>query len=282
MGPRISVVVNTLNEELNLPYALRSVRPWADEIVVVDMQSTDHTVEIARNFGAKLYHHDPTGFVEPARAFAIAQATGDWILVLDADEMVPVGLSHELKRLAASDSSEVVILPRANYLLGATLEHTGWGPRQDMLPRFFKKNCIVASGIIHRDLVPAPGAKVSRLDYNGQNALIHFNYLDSTQFIAKLNSYTSVEALQSLERTKPERPFVALLKALKEFLIRYLRQGGYRDGWRGFYLSLFMGFYRLTVSAKLKELQTSGSRERIRAMYAREAERILAGYERKA
>ncbi|PYU89881.1 MAG: glycosyltransferase family 2 protein, partial [Acidobacteria bacterium] len=116
MGPRISVVVNTLNEEKNLPYALRSVRSWVDEIVVVDMHSQDRTVEIAREYGAKVYSHEPMGFVEPARAFAVAQAGGDWILILDADEVVPLLLSRRLREIARRDEADVVTLPRLNYL----------------------------------------------------------------------------------------------------------------------------------------------------------------------
>ena len=87
----ISAVLNTLDEERRIAFALRSVRPWVDEIVVVDMASSDRTVEIARSFGAHVASHARTGFVEPARAFACAQAAGDWILVLDADELVPPG-----------------------------------------------------------------------------------------------------------------------------------------------------------------------------------------------
>jgi glycosyltransferase involved in cell wall biosynthesis len=83
------VVINTLNEERRLPYALRSVQDWVDEIVVVDMHSDDKTVEIAEAFGARIFTHERVGYADPARAFAFARATGDWILILDADELVP-------------------------------------------------------------------------------------------------------------------------------------------------------------------------------------------------
>ena len=86
---RISVVINTLNEERRLPYALRSVQDWVDEIVVVDTHSDDKTVEIAEEFGARIFTHERVGYADPARAFAFARATGDWILILDADELVP-------------------------------------------------------------------------------------------------------------------------------------------------------------------------------------------------
>ena len=94
----ISVVINTLNEEKNLAYTLRSVQSWASEIIVVDMHSTDKTVEIAKTHGAKVFYHEPTGFVEPAQEFAVAQASHAWILLLDADEVVPKPLSERLLR----------------------------------------------------------------------------------------------------------------------------------------------------------------------------------------
>ena len=100
MTQRISVVINTWNEEQNLPWSLGSVRSWADEIVVVDMHSQDRTREIAESFGAKVYLHEWLGFADPARAFAIAQATCDFVLLLDADEMIPKPLSRELQRIA--------------------------------------------------------------------------------------------------------------------------------------------------------------------------------------
>ncbi|MGH9356058.1 MAG: glycosyltransferase family 2 protein, partial [Terriglobia bacterium] len=132
LGSRISVVINTFNEEKNLPYALRSVQTWADEIIVVDMHSEDRTVEIARQFGAKVYFHERMGFVEPARAFAIGQASGDWIMVLDADEIVPEPLSRKLIEIAHGDEGvDAARLPWVNYLLGAAIRHTGWGPSQD-------------------------------------------------------------------------------------------------------------------------------------------------------
>src|SRR3989337_4151360 len=96
---RISVVINTLNEEKNLPRAIASIKGLADEIIVVDMQSDDNTKEVAEKLGALVYDHKRTGYVEPARNFAISKASGDWVLVLDADEEVPPKLREKLRLL---------------------------------------------------------------------------------------------------------------------------------------------------------------------------------------
>src|SRR5450759_4249900 len=108
MTVSISVVINTLNEEANIAYALRSVRTWVDEIVVVDMHSDDRTREVAETYGARVYLHDRVGYVEPARRFALAKATGDWILILDADELIPPRLARRLSDIAAAGQADVV------------------------------------------------------------------------------------------------------------------------------------------------------------------------------
>ena len=100
---KISVLINTLNEEAHLPACLESVR-WADELVLVDMHSTDRTVAIAESAGCRVFQHDRMGYVEPARNFAIAQANHPWVLVLDADERVSPGLAAWMK--AGLDATE--------------------------------------------------------------------------------------------------------------------------------------------------------------------------------
>ncbi|WP_276957943.1 glycosyltransferase family 2 protein [Allomeiothermus silvanus] len=276
--PKISVLINTLNEEKNLPYALRSVKPWAGEIVVVDMYSEDRTVEIARDYGAKVFFYDRMGFVEPARAYAIEQATGDWMLILDADELVPPPLAHRLRSIALEDKADVVLIPRLNYLLGAPLVASGWGANQDKHARFFKRGMLETSSRIHAFLTPKPQARALELAYRPGEAVIHFNYVDVEQFIEKLNRYTNIEAKQALERSKAASPAGVILKVILEFLNRYLRRGGYKDGWRGFYLAGLMAMYRWATFAKLAELKAVGERGQVENLYRLEAERILAQY----
>ncbi len=278
VSPRISAVLNTLDEERRLAYALRSVATWVDEIVVVDMQSTDRTVEIARAFGAKVATHPRTGFVEPARAFACAQASGDWILVLDADELVPPALARRLREIAAGDEADVVRVPRFNHLLGAPVPHSGWNPARDLQTRFWKKDAVTQPAEIHGHATPRAGARVLDLPARDGACLVHLSHVDVSAFLAKLDAYTSVEAAQAFARG--ERPSVAraLRAAAREWLVRYVRHGGWRDGWRGVYLSLFMAGYRIAAAAKLAERREVGDRDAVAARYAAEAERVLAGF----
>ena len=275
---RISVVINTLNEERNLPFALRSVCRWASEIIVIDMCSTDRTVEIAKQFGAKVHLHEGPGFSYPPREYAIRQANEPWILVLDADEIIPVCLSERLKDLAQENQADVVLIPRLNYLIGKPMWHTGWGPAQDMQVRFFKKDMILASSTAHRDFAPKAGAKTVNIPFDGQNAIVHFNYLDLVDFIDRLNRYTSIEARQAIDRGERPNWFRAILHGTLEFGKRYLWRQGYKDGWRGFYLSLFMVFYRIATHAKMAELRSTSDRQAISSAYQTEAERLVSSY----
>jgi glycosyltransferase involved in cell wall biosynthesis len=278
MSATISVVVNTRNEELRLGYALRSVRAWVDDVVVVDMASSDRTVEVARGFGARVFAHAPTGFVEPARAFACAQARGAWLLVLDADELVPQPLSVRLRAIAAGDAADVVRIPRVNWLLGAPVLHTGWNPERDRQVRFWRRDAVLLPDAIHGHAVPRAGMRLIDLPYADGEALLHLSHVDVGAFLDKLNAYTSVEAIQAFARGERTRPLRALRAAAREWIARYLRHGGFRDGWRGFHLSLLMAAYRLATHAKLAERAEVGSRDAVLRRHADAAERVLAAY----
>jgi glycosyltransferase involved in cell wall biosynthesis len=276
--PGISVVLNTLDEERHLPYALRSVVGWATEIVVVDMASRDRTVDVARRFGARVVPHAPIGWVEPARSVAIGHATQPWVLLLDADELVPVGLSRRLLAIAARDDVDVVRMPRINYLLGAPLLHTGWNPTREMHARFFRPGAVAMPTRLHQPFRPVTGARVLDLAYVAGEALVHFNYTDVDHFVAKLAHYTTLEADHAIAHGDPTGGGRALWEATREWLVRYVWHGGWRDGWRGFHLSLLMAFYRIVVHAKIASRHRLGSAATVDREYQRAAEELLAAY----
>jgi len=144
---RISVVINTLNEEKNLPRAIASIKGLADEIIVVDMQSDDRTKEVAEGLGALVYDHKRTGYVEPARNFAIAKAVGPWVLVLDADEEIPPKLAKKLRVFAQKEGADFYRIPRKNIVFGSWLRHSRWWPDYNI--RFFKKGKVTWNEVIH-------------------------------------------------------------------------------------------------------------------------------------
>jgi hypothetical protein len=156
--------------------------------------------------------------------------------------------------------------------------HTGWGPDQDPHARFFKKGFLQTTSDIHNYLQPARHSRVIELPFEPGLAIVHFNYLNSEHFIERLNRYTTIEARQAFQGGRRITPLRAVLIGVGEFLRRYLKAQGFRDGWRGFYLSAFMVFYRIAAAAKLHELKSIGPREVIESRYRQEAERILAAY----
>jgi len=165
---KISVVINTLNEEKNLSRALTSIKNFADEIVVVDMKSDDKTQDIARKSGAKVYEHQRMGYVEPARNYAIGKASKDWILVLDADEEVPPSLEKELKKIAENADADYYRIPRKNIIFGKWVKHSRWWPDYNI--RFFKKGSVSWNEIIHS--VPSTTGKGLDLEPKEENALV--------------------------------------------------------------------------------------------------------------
>ena len=282
LKPKISVVINTLNEENDLPNAIKSVIPWADEVVVVDQHSDDRTVEIARSLGATVYMHERTGCVEPVRKFAVEQCTGEWVLILDADEMVSKELSDLLVALAdpAKTASSpgpptAYRIPRENYLCGRLMSGSGWAAEDDLMLRFFPKGALVFSGRIHDGAHPAAGTTVVDIPYIPGRALVHFSYIGVADFINRLNRYTSEEVFNHPD----DRPTKAktFRRALREFYKRYYRRKGYRDGWQGLYLALAMSFYKIATDAKAVERQAGGV-EAARDTYRAVAAQVLDEY----
>ena len=278
MSIPISGVINTLNEEANIATALQSLMPWVDETIVVDMNSTDRTVEIAAAIGARVVVTDGPGFNMPPRAFALAQASHEWVFVLDADEMVPIKLARELRRLTDTDRWDAVCIPRRNYHFGAVLEYCKLGPEADRQLRMFRRPFVVASSIAHHDFSVLPTARLLMMPYDPACALVHFNYIDAVQYIEKLNRYTTVEAVQA--RARGERAAIGNLiyRPVREFVGRYIIRRGYRDGWRGLHVSLLMAIYRIVTNIKLRELERVGSRTNILSIYRQHAQQIIREY----
>lgn len=249
---KISVVINTYNEENNIANVIGSVEDWTDEIIVVDMHSSDRTATIALSMGAKVFLHENLGYADPARAFAIAKSSHDWILMLDADEMVPYELSKILKMIMESGDFDAVNIPWINYLFGKHIENTGWGGHQDKHIRFFKKGYVIADSRIHNFLHPIHTARVLDLKLDKNLGIVHFNYKDLNHFVEKMNRYTSIEAskLKSDDKIFLSR---LIIVPLMEFFKRLLYRKGYKDGIYGFILSVFMMFYKFLSYAKAYE-----------------------------
>lgn len=249
--PSISAVVNIRNEERNISKCLDCLI-WCDEIVVVDMESEDNSVEIARSYTSQVFTFPKVGYVEPARKFAVEQTTGDWVLIVDADELIPFSLKNKLTALVIEEKDvDVVYIPRKNYIMGDWIRYTGWWP--DYQPRFFRKGMIDFTDQIHIGTKVNDDARKLFLTDIDENGIEHFSYFNADHFVTKLNAYTNVEAKHLFDNGSRFGLRELFLSSAREFYNRLIKTKGYKDGYRGFFLCLMMGFYRTLTYIKLWE-----------------------------
>jgi glycosyltransferase involved in cell wall biosynthesis len=248
----LSVIVLTKNEEKHIRDCLASVCDFADELIVLDSQSTDRTVEIARETGARIETRMFDNYPNQRNA-AIDLAHGDWILFIDADERATPELGREiLNRINSStnDNSELMgyWIPRKNYICGHWVRHTGWGP--DYQLRLMRR------GRVRYDLMREVLELIIKAGLEGylNNPLIHYNYDSWGEFFSRQDHYTTYEA-KTLHNNRIRvkwRNFV--LQPLRAFWRRYVTWKGYKDGWLGVVLSLIMAYYDFLMYVRLKRL----------------------------
>ena len=258
---RISGVVIALNEAPQLHYALSTLLPWCDEVIVVDQHSEDETASIAQDMGATVYQHERTGGIaDPARRFAVSKATGDWVFILDADEMIPPTLATHLRELADSDAeADVVMVPRANLILGRWIKHgNNWPSRH---ARFFRPGSLLMTDRIHKSIEPAPGTRRHKLAADPGLAIWHFPGGNLSDLVRKVDRYTDIEARQAYASgQRVNSPSELFPEAAKYFWRQYVKGRGYRDGTMGLAVAITRTYYRMLTAAKLWELPRKKAR----------------------
>jgi (heptosyl)LPS beta-1,4-glucosyltransferase len=250
----ISIVINTWRSAETLRVTLESVKSLG-EIVIVDQHSDDDTRKIASEYTEQIYLHPHTKFVEPARNFAISKATKEWILVLDSDEEVPASLAQELLKVAQTPSAHQkythYFIPRKNIIFGKWIRHSGWWP--DARLRFFRSGTVVWHNTIHGD-PPAQGQGHTfppELAY----ALIHHHYTSVSQWISRMDRYTSIQAEELIAKGYQYQFSDNLQKPFSEFLRRFFAWEGYKDGIIGLNLSALQALSELVVYLKVYDSQ---------------------------
>ena len=250
MKSTISAIIIAYNEEKNISDCLASVS-FADEIVVIDNESTDGTSICAKKFTKHVFVAKRVGYVEPIRNFALTKATGDWILFLDADEQIPETLAKKLRQIVDEDFYDAVQIPRKNIIFNKWIEHAGWWP--DNLLRFFKKDMISWPEEIH--VQPTLPERTVTLEPISENAILHQNYQTISHYLQKLDTYTTVQAKERIAAKVNFRIHDLLTNPVKEYISRFFAREGYKDGLHGFVLSLLQGFSELIVMLKIWEIQ---------------------------
>lgn len=245
---KVSVVISAFNEEKNIERCLKSLS-FADEIVVIDNQSTDKTAEIAKQYTKNVYEqkNNPLA-IDLQKNFGFTKASNEWILSLDADEEVSKELADEIRtRIRSNVKQNGFWIPRKNYIFGKWIEHSGWYP--DYQLRFFRKGKgKYINKHVHEDL------SIEGETANLKDHIIHHNYDTIADFINKtVNIYAVNEAEEKLRKGYSFSYFDAIRFPLGEFLSRFFARKGYKDGFHGLVLALLMAFYHLIVFAFIWE-----------------------------
>ena len=245
MQNKLSVVLAVYNEEKNLAACLNSVKDLASEIVIVEGGSTDGTLDIAKDFGAKIIQTDNPLNFHINKNKAIDKATGDWVLQLDADEIVSEELADEIKKVINS-SSEIAgyWIKRKNFFLGRFLKKGGQYP--DYTLRLYKRGYgrLPAKDVHEQAEVKG---QVGYLKYD----LLHLRDKTFSIYIEGFDRYTNLLASQLEDKKQPVNFFSFLnyvfLKPMFWFMKAYIRHKGFMDGFTGFVFALFSSF-RFPVS----------------------------------
>ena len=244
--PLLSVAIITFNEERILARTLASVS-FADEVIVVDSNSTDRTVEIARSMGARVLSRNWQGFAAQ-KNFAIQQCTGDWILSLDADEELSPELASQIRILLPSNPpADAYFLKRRNLFLGRWIRHGGYYPDRKL--RLFRRATADFSPMPHFEDRPvhetiAFDGHASTLDFD----LIHHAYPTLEDYLEHMDRYSTLGAQVLVQQGRTSRRpaqfyWNVFVVPILTFVWNYLFRPGFLDGREGLLLHLYHSAY---------------------------------------
>jgi len=246
---KLTVTVITRDEAANIAAALQSVS-WADEIIVVDSQSADDTVSIARKLASRVEIREWPGY-SAQKNYAASIASNDWILSLDADERVTPELATEIRELLQTPPAySGYRIPRVAWYLGRWIRSTDWYP--DYQLRLYDRRAARWNGRRVHESVESdrpPG----RL----RHELEHYAYRDVSDHLATIDKYTTLAAEQWLSEGRRTGPFELFFHPRLAFIRNYLLRGGFRDGAAGLLVSKMNSYYVFLKLAKLWELQSA-------------------------
>jgi glycosyltransferase involved in cell wall biosynthesis len=250
----LSVVVPTYNEERNIAECIDSAQ-WADEILIVDAQSTDGTVEICKQAGVKVLPFlNPIRHPESQRTLGMREAKHDWVLCLDADERPSIPLAEEIRlTLDSNPSHHGFEIPFQHFFFGQHMRHGGLA--KNYLLRLVRRDSAYypLGGVVHEQLHVK--GTTSRL----RNPILHYGTRDLTHYFEKSNFYTSLTAQklyhQGVRVNYTNAVTCFAVKPIYYFLKRYLIQEGFLDGKYGLILALLTAMTVVVNHLKLFELQ---------------------------
>jgi len=242
---KISVTVITKDEEKNISDCLKSVE-WADEIIVVDSESTDRTVDLAKQFTDRIFIRKWEGYV-PQKRYALSLASNEWVLSLDADERITPELKDEIFSLLPGEVDGYKIR-RKNFLMNKEITSCGW--EKDYQLRLFKKDMTdLNERLVHEKFV-AQG-KIDTL----KNPMIHYTFSSFSEYFSKINHYTSLKAQELIQKKKRVGAWTIFSHTVSAFFAFFIIRRGFKDGIYGLIISLLHSVSTMMNYVKLWELQ---------------------------
>lgn len=265
---KISGVINTRNAEAHLDAVLRAMSNICDELIVGDMDSSDSTLEIAQRYGATVLHLGNLGFPEAGIPAILQAATHEWILRLDADEVLTAPLGRLLVELATNDVADVVRIPIRTWMLGRPIDHGSFGPENSSHPRFFKRGFIQHVDRIHGVHVIAPHARVLRISdipgwFEEGRYVEHLSYRGTVDMRLKAVRYTTNEAEQAAHKDLLKLALQAVVKIPYEFFGRFVHRAGYRDRLLAMMVSANCALYQAERAMRMVQFRFFGTDQEI-------------------
>jgi len=247
-APSISATVITYNEERNIGDCLKSMA-WVDEIIVVDSLSSDKTGDICRQYTRNVLQRPWPGHVLQ-KQFALEQATGDWVLCLDADERLSPDAQEKLRAEISSAASDIdgFVFPRHSYYLGRWINHGGWYP--DYKLRLIRRGRGRWSGVDPHDKLMVEGRTKTL-----QTEILHYVYRNLSHQLTTVDSFSAITARQWQGQGKKFSLLPLLVKPPAKFLECYIWKKGFLDGLPGFIIAVASSFYVFLKYAKFWEEQ---------------------------
>lgn len=236
----LSVIIITQNEEINIEHCLESVR-FADEIIVLDSGSTDNTVAIAKEYTDKVFIAEDWQGYGIQKQRALSKASGDWVLNLDADELVDEALKTAVLAAIKTNDFDAYRIPIRMNFYGKPLRYSSSPKRHVRL--FKRENAHYSTDIVHEKVVLPEGSKIGQL----REAIQHFSFRDLSHALSKMNRYSSYSARIRIQEKKKTSLCKTMLGTSWMFFRCYILQRGFLEGKEGFLLALFHAqgtFYR--------------------------------------
>ena len=255
----LSITIIGHNEIEHLRELLPQLK-WADEIVYVDCESHDGSLEVVREAGCRVYSRPNNTNLNVNKSYAMEQANGDWVFYVDPDERIPEILVSEIENVIQDTTNSAFKLNRRNHYFGNWLRHGSQYP--DTQLRLFRKDSAhFPNRHVHEKLVVE--GSIGKLN----NDMLHFPYLNISQFLSKFDFYTRVEAGylrdSGVRITAGNSLRFLVLKPFSRFFRRYFLKGGFRDGLPGLFCAIFDALNFVVRYFKLWELtQNPGTKRK--------------------